>query len=59
MSLSRHKDLTPVGVLYMYMYTPYEGPNLANQENRKLVVFDRKLEESYSLYYDVLLNINE
>ena len=37
-------------------YTSYEGPNLANQKNRKLVVFDRKLEGSYSLYYDILLN---
>ena len=29
-------------------YTPYEGPNLANQKSRKLGVFGRKLEGSYS-----------
>ena len=31
-------------------YTPYEGPTLANQNSRKLVVFDRKLDGSHSLY---------
>ena len=32
-------------------YTPHEGPNLTNENSRKLVVFDRKLEGSHSLYY--------
>ena len=30
---------------------PYEGPNSANQINRKLGVFGRKLEGSHSQYY--------
>ena len=30
--------------------TPYEGHNLANQICRKLRVFDRKLEESQSIF---------
>ena len=30
-------------------YRLYEGPELANQNNRKLGVFDRKLEGSCSL----------
>ena len=32
------------------MYTPYEGSNFANQLNRKLGVFDRKLKGSNSLF---------
>ena len=40
-------------------YTPYEASNLANQKNRKLVVFDRKLTGSLSLHYVILLNIRE
>ena len=31
-------------------YTPYEGLFLANQENRKLEVFSRKLEENHSKF---------
>ena len=33
------------------VYTPYEGLNLANQKNRKLEVYGRKLEESHSSWY--------
>ena len=29
----------------------YEGPNLANQNSRKLEVYDRKLEGNHSLFY--------
>ena len=32
-------------------YTPYEGPTLANQKIRKLGVFGRKFEGSYSQCY--------
>ena len=31
-------------------YTQYEGPDLANQINRKLGAFDRKLEGSHSKF---------
>ena len=32
----------------VYIYTSYEGLNLANQISRKLRAFDRKLEGSYT-----------
>ena len=32
-------------------YTPHEGPTSANQNKRKLGVFDRKLEGSHSMFY--------
>ena len=40
-------------------YTPYEGLNLANQNNRKLEVFGRKLEETSQNRIDILINISE
>ena len=40
-------------------YTPYEGLNLANQNNRKLEVFGRKLEETSQYCIDILMNISE
>ena len=40
-------------------YTPYEGPNLANQKSRMLVVFDRKLEETTPYIIGILLDIRE
>ena len=39
--------------------TPYEGLNLANQNNRKLEVFGRKLEETCQNCIDILINISE
>ena len=39
-------------------YTPYDGPDLANQTSRWLGVFDRKLEGSHSLFIAILININ-
>ena len=36
--------------MYIGTYTPYEGLNLANQKNRKLEVFYRKLEENYYIF---------
>ena len=41
------------------IYTPYEGLNLANQNNRKLEVFGRKLEETSQNCIDILINISE
>ena len=41
------------------LYTPYEGLNLANQNNRKLEVFGRKLEETSQNCIDILINISE
>ena len=41
------------------VYTPYEGLNLANQNNRKLEVFCRKLEETFQNCIDILINISE
>ena len=43
----------------MYPYTPHEGLNLANQKNRKLEVFGRKLEETSQNCIDILINISE
>ena len=43
----------------IYLYTPYEGLNLANQNNRKLEVFGRKLEETSQNCIDILINISE
>ena len=40
-------------------YTPYEGLNLTNQNNRKLKVFGRKLEEISQNCIDILINISE
>ena len=40
-------------------YTPYEGLNLANQNNRKLEVFSRNLEETSQNCIDILINISE
>ena len=40
-------------------YTPNEGLNLANQNNRKLEVFGRKLEETSQNCIDILINISE
>ena len=34
-----------------FRYTPYEVSNLANQNSRKLGVFNRKLEGSHSLFH--------
>ena len=34
-----------------HQYTPYEGPSLADQNSRKLGVFNRKLEGSHSIYH--------
>ena len=42
-------------ILQILCYTPYEGLILANQNSRKLGVFDRKLLASYvycSCYFD-------
>ena len=50
----RHRRSVP-GVLY----TPYEGLTLANQNNRKLEVFGRKLEETSQNCIDILIDINE
>ena len=48
------------GQLYRALaYTPYEGLNLANQNNRKLEVFGRKLEETSQNCIDILINISE
>ena len=41
------------------VYTPYEGLNLANQNNRKLEVFVRKFEETSQNCIDILINISE
>ena len=41
------------------VYTPYEGLNLANQNNRKLEVFGRKLEETSQNCIDILINISK
>ena len=44
----------PLLVIYsvtMSLYTPYEDLNLADQMNRKLGVFGRKLEGNYSPFY--------
>ena len=30
-----------------YLYMPYEGPSLANQNSRKLEVYDRKLDGNH------------
>ena len=40
-------------------YTPNEGLNLANQNNRKLEVFGRKVEETSQNCIDILINISE
>ena len=37
--------------------TSYEVPSLANQNSRKLGVFDRKLEENHSIVLLLLTNI--
>ena len=37
----------------------YEGPSLANQNNRKLGVFDRKLELTIPDFQMILKNIRE
>ena len=42
---------TPPLLKSLKHYTLYEGLNLSNKNSRKLVVFDRKLEGSHSLYY--------
>ena len=44
---------------FEYTYTPYEGLNLANQNNRKLEVFGRKLEETSQNCIDILINISK
>ena len=41
------------------IYTPYENPNLANQNRRKLMVFDRKLKGTHSLFYSYLAIISK
>ena len=42
------------------MYTPYEGPKLANQKNRKSGVFDRKYGGSHSQFHRYFyINIGE
>ena len=41
------------------MITPYEVLNSANQNNRKLEVFGRKLEETCQNCIDILINISE
>ena len=38
-------------------YTPYEGPKSANQVDRKLGVFDMKLEGSHSIFTDILIKL--
>ena len=42
-----------------YIYTPYEGLNLASQNNWKLEAFGRKLEETSQNCIDILINISE
>ena len=45
---------SPSETLYqetMHSYMPYEGPKAANQIDRKLGVFDRKLEGSHFIFY--------
>ena len=42
-----------------HSYTPYEGLNLANQNNWKLEVFSRKLEEPSQNCIDILINFSE
>ena len=39
------------------LYTPYEGLNLANQNNRKLEVFGRKLEETSQNCIGILIKL--
>ena len=41
-------------------YTPYEGPSVANPNNRKLLVFDQKLGGSHFLFCSYFIsNIKE
>ena len=58
-ALAPRKSLERLVSVLLYTITPYEGFNLANQKNRKLVVFDRKLAGRHSLHYVILLNIRE
>ena len=44
----RDASLTPT--VASPIYTPYEGPNLANQINRKLGVLDRKSDGSHCMF---------
>ena len=39
------------------VYTPYEGPNLANQKSRKLGVFGQKLGGSHSPFHLIIILI--
>ena len=45
--------------MYGWIYTPYEGPNLANHKSRKLGIFGRKLEEATPHFIIILINITE
>ena len=45
--------------LFVLLYTPYKGFNLANQMSRKLGVFGRKSEGSYSPCIVILIDIRE
>ena len=49
----------PIQACTFDVYTPYEGLNLANQNNRKLEVFGRKLEETFQNCIDILINISK
>ena len=53
----RASDLTTARGVWIWgsdvKYTPYEGPNLANSKNRKLGVFDRKLEGNHSIILSI------
>ena len=40
----------------LILYTPYEGFKLANQDNRKLGAFDRKLDGSHSQFDVFFIN---
>ena len=40
-------------------YTSHKGPNLANQNRRKLGVFDRKLEDTTPYFIVILIDIRE
>ena len=54
--LDDERDCLKSGI-HQKRITPYEGLNLANQNNRKLEVFGRKLEETSQHCIDILINI--
>ena len=45
--------------MYLSINASYNNPILANQTNRKLGIFDRKLEGSHSIYIAIYRQVTE